>query len=171
MENASFIVEPEAPAVAVGEQVHLIARTDLELSGDLEWEVQEQYGGGLLRSQGAAVTYVAPEFAGTYHLKLSAARPTGRRLHQTVEIRVLPCPSLDPASVRVAPGGSVLFVARMKGLPKETVRWSVEETGGGEFAENGRYTAPLKPGTYHVTAISTFDPKVRVSAEVGVGDH
>ena len=83
---------------------------------------------------------------------------------------MLPLPSVEPANAQVAQGGSVLFTATMKGLPRNTVKWQVDEPGGGEISEDGRYQPPPRPGTYHVTALSTYDPQVSARATVQVGD-
>ena len=167
-EVPTFTVEPETPVVMVGDQMQIVARPNVETSGDLEWEVQELYGGGLLRSQGEVVTYLAPEAAGTYHLILRAPRRNGRALKQTVEVRVLALTSVEPGNARLAPGAALVFRARMKGLPGNQVRWSVEEANGGDIGEDGRYVAPSRPGTYHVLAVSTVDPAASARATVVV---
>lgn len=165
--NGSFTLEPAAPVVGSGEQLVIAAQPMQDLGGDLEWEVQEPYGGGLLQSQGSTVTYVAPETAGTYHLILRAPRRDGRLLKQTVAVQVVGTSTLDPGACRLSPGGQTRFTAHMKGLPR-TVRWSVQEPGGGEITEGGEYTAPARPGTYHVSAASTVDPSVTAQATVVV---
>lgn len=159
-----LVVEPEAPAVIVGETLVLSARAQGDAAADPEWEVQEMYGGGLLNSQGPRVTYVPPEAAGTYHLVL---RTPGHK--QTVEVRVLPSPVLEPHSPRIPPGSSVTFRVRMRGLPRDAAVWTVEEAEGGEITADGRYTAPRRPGVYHVTATSAADPSASARATVTVG--
>jgi hypothetical protein len=99
---------------------------------------------------------------------LRAERNDGRRLKQTLEIRVLPLPQVDPPSAQVSQGGKVDFTASMKGLARSTVTWEVVEPGGGEISEEGRYQPPAKPGTYHVRAVSTLDPQVSAQATVVV---
>lgn len=169
-QDTGLSVEPEPRVVAVGDQLPLTAHPGMDLSGDLEWEVAEPYGGGLRNSQGLETVYFAPGAAGTYHLVLRALRNDGRRLKQTVEIRVLPLPTLDPSSVEAAPNETVSFAASMKGMGRNTVTWAVEEAGGGEISEDGRYRAPARPGTYHVIATSTLDPAVVARATVVVRD-
>ena len=142
----------------------------VDLAGDMEWEVEETYGGGLRNSQGESTVYYAPEGAGTYHLVLRADRNDGRRLKQTLEIRVLAVPQVDPPSAQVGQGGSVAFTASMKGLPRNTVKWEVVEPGGGDISDEGRYQPPAKPGPYHVRAVSTLDPQVSAQATVVVGN-
>jgi hypothetical protein len=168
--GANFTIDPEPRTLAVGDQLTLTVRPMVDLSGDLAWEVEEPYGGGLRNSVGASTVYFAPEMAGTYHLTLRADRFDGRPLKQTLAILVLPVPSVAPASAQVPPGGSVAFTATMRGLPRNTVKWRVDEPGGGDIGEDGRYTAPSRPGTYHVTASSTFDPQTSAQATVVVGD-
>jgi hypothetical protein len=57
-----------------------------------------------------------------------------------------------PAEADVAPGGTLLFTAKVTGSADTLVRWSVDEPGGGSIAANGRYTAPAIEGTFHVRA-------------------
>jgi plastocyanin len=166
--SPSFSVAPEPRTVLVGDQLALSALANVDLAGDLEWEVQETYGGGLRNSQGDSTVYFAPEAAGIYHLILRAARADGQKLKQTVDIRVLPIVTLEPTTTQVAPGGTVTFTVTMKGLGRNAVKWSVDEPGGGEIAEDGLYQAPAKGGTYHVTATAAADPQVSVQATVVV---
>jgi hypothetical protein len=167
-EVQAVAIEPEGAAVLVGETLALTATPQAVLGGDPAWEVEETYGGGLLQSQGLHVTYVPPEAAGLYHLVVRVPERGGRILKQTVEIRVLANPTLEPASPRVHPGFTLLFRARMKGLPRDTAVWAVEEADGGEVTPDGRYTAPHRPGMYHLTATSVSDPAVIARATVTV---
>jgi hypothetical protein len=164
----SFNVAPEPRTVVVGDQLPLAATSNEEMAGDLAWEVEEPYGGGLRNSLGPNTVYFAPESAGTYHLVLRADRADGHKLKQTVEVKVLPVITVEPASTQVAPGGSVAFTAAIKGLARNTVKWTVDEPGGGEISEDGRYQPPAKPGTYHVTAVSILDPQASARATVVV---
>jgi hypothetical protein len=155
--DQGLVVNPPSPAVRVGEQLVLTAEPLEDLAEEPAWELEEPYGGGFLNSSGFRVTYVAPVSAGSYHLILRAGRADGSRFKVVQEIVVLPSPQLEPAQGRVAPGGTLSFAARMKGLPRNTVTWSVEEPGGGSVSEAGVYTAPLAAGTFHVKATSTLD--------------
>ena len=166
--GSAFTVEPQTPVVGAGEQLQITAQPTVDLGGEMEWEVQELYGGGLLRSQGTTVIYVAPEAAGVYHLILRAPRRDGRSLKQLVTVQVLGSSTLEPDNPRLPPGGTVAFTFRIKGLAKGAVRWSVDEPNGGGFTEDGRYTAPGKTGVYHVTAVSTSDPTLKARTTVTV---
>ena len=167
--SASFNVDPDPAAVTVGDRLNLSAHPAAELTGDVEWELDDPYSGGLRNSQGNSTVYFAPEKAGTYHLTLRANGSDGRRMKETVVLQVLPVPSVDPASTAVAPGGGVDFSASMKGLARNTVKWSVDEPEGGMISETGHYQAPTRTGTYHVTATSTLDPTASARATVVVG--
>jgi len=170
-DGRTVAIEPEAPAVLVGETLALSAHPQADLGGDVEWEVKEAYGGGLLQSQGLRVTYVPPEAAGTYHLVLRGTGRDGRPFKQDVEVRVLPSAQLEPMSPRLQPGQSLQFRVRMKGLPRDAAVWAVEEAAGGDIGPEGRYTAPRKPGVYHVTAASASDPSAYARATVTVGEN
>lgn len=161
-------VRPEAPSVRVGDTLVLTAGDDE--GGEVDWEVQEAYGGGLLQSHGPRITYVPPEAAGAYHLVLRTQAPGGHGHKQVVEIRVLPDPVLEPAAPHVPPAGSVQFRARMKGLARDAATWAVEEADGGEITQDGHYTAPRRPGVYHVIATATGDPTASARTPVTVGE-
>ena len=81
---------------------------------------------------------------------------------------VLPSPQIEPSQARVATDGALTFSARMKGLPRNTVTWSIEESKGGSMSVEGVYKAPASPGTYHVKATSTLDPEAIAVATVQV---
>lgn len=169
-DGQNLTVDPSQPSVLVGETLVLNATPRTDLQSDVEWEVKEAYGGGLLQSQGLRVTYVAPEMAGTYHVLLTATASGGRSVREQVEVRALPNPSIEPSLPRLAPGGTLHFRARMKGLARDTATWSVEEPAGGEVTQDGRYTAPGHPGVFHVVATSVLDPGAAARVTVTVGE-
>ena len=166
--DQGMMVTPTAPAVHVGEQLALKAEPLEDISQEPEWEMEETYGGGFLNSRGFQVTYVAPVSAGRYHVVLRASRADGSRLKVTEEILVLPSPQIEPSQALVAPGGTLFFSVRMKGLPRNTVTWSVAEPNGGSVSKEGVYEAPMGPGTYHVKATSTLDTEAVAVATVQV---
>jgi len=153
----SVSVAPEPRTVLVGDQLALSASPSAELAGDLAWEVVEPFGGGLRNSTGMSTVYFAPETSGTFHLILRAPLADGGRLKQTIEVRVLPIITVEPDGARLDPGGTVTFTASLKGLPRQLLKWAVEETDGGEIDQDGRYLAPARPGVYHVTAADASD--------------
>lgn len=161
-------IHPASPAVRVGQSLTVASQPLEDLAAEPEWEIQELHGGGFTQSRGLTVTYIAPPAAGTYHLIAQALRPDGTRLKQIVEIRVMADPQIDPPSATLAPGGARTFAARMRGLPRNTVNWSVDEPEGGTVSPEGLYLAPARPGTYHLTATSTLDPAVSVTATIRV---
>lgn len=167
--NASALdVSPEAPRVGVGERILIQGFGSGEVAGELEWEVLETYGGGLLQSKGNLVTYVAPASAGTYHLLLHAPKVGGGTLKLEIPVLVRPSLKLEPLTVTLPPGGIQGFVLRQKGLPRGTFTWTVEDPEGGTIGPDGSYHAPSTRGTYHVTATSTEDREAVVTATVTV---
>ena len=169
-DSTPFLVEPQTPVVSAGERLQIAAQPTVDLGGEVEWEVQEMYGGGLLKTQGPLVTYVAPEAAGTYHLQLRAHKLDGHSLKQTVTIQVVATSAIDPAHARLAPGAETDFTVRMKGLTNGALRWTLREADGGTVTENGHYTAPGRTGTFHLKATSVEDPSLTAQATITVAN-
>jgi hypothetical protein len=161
-------VDPPMPAVHVGEQMVLTVRPLEDLSKEPEWEVYEPYGGAFLNSRGLRTTYVAPPSAGRFTLILRSASADGSPVKSTQVIRVLPVIQVDPSQVHLSPGGTATFAVRIKGLPRSTVNWSLEEADGGTITSDGSYTAPGHSGRFHVIATSTLDPDAIAVASVQV---
>jgi zinc-ribbon domain len=89
--------------------------------------------------------------------------------------------TIYPTSAKVVQGKGVDFVSEVSGAPSSEVTWSVEEgdsagtvTSRGASAKGDTislyctYTAPLKPGTYHLVATSTADKSKSATAEITV---
>ena len=84
---------------------------------------------------------------------------------------------LFPATQQVIAGGAIDFDAT---ITVETANsfdarsdnsvfdWTVVEPAGGTVTANGRYTAPLGTGTYHVKATSKEHPSHSATATVTV---
>ncbi len=78
--------------------------------------------------------------------------------------------AIVPSTVTVPEGGSLSFLATVKGVANTTVTWSVQEgTTGGSITSSGVYTAPNTLGTYHVVATSVADATTSASAVVTIG--
>jgi len=166
--DEGLLLNPALPVVKVGEPLVISAQPLEDLSTELEWELQELHGGGFTHSRGFSITYVAPPAAGTYHLIARANRPNGTRLKQVFEVRVLADPRIEPSTTALPPGGTRNFLVRMRGLARSSATWTIEEADGGTISAEGLYTAPSRPGTYHVTATSTLDSDVSATATVRV---
>lgn len=89
--------------------------------------------------------------------------------------------TIFPTSAKVVAGKGVDFVAEVTGAPTSDVTWSVEEgDSAGDIKTRGAsakedtislyctYTAPQKPGTYHLVATSTADKSKSATAEIVV---
>jgi hypothetical protein len=161
-------VDPPNPVVRVGEQLTLTAQPLEDLSQEPEWEVKETYGGGFLSTKGFRTTYVAPVSAGRYTIELHAVRADGSRFKTSQIIHVLPITQVEPSQIHISPGSTTAFTIRVKGIPKNSVNWSVEESDGGSISAEGFYQAPAHSGTFHVVATSTADPDARAIALVQV---
>ncbi|HET9406069.1 MAG TPA: Ig-like domain-containing protein [Candidatus Sulfotelmatobacter sp.] len=76
--------------------------------------------------------------------------------------------SITPGSPSVSVGASQQFSAMVTGTSNTTVNWSVAEANGGTIDSAGKYTAPMKAGSFHVIATSQADSSKSASAGVSV---
>jgi hypothetical protein len=78
--------------------------------------------------------------------------------------------AIVPSTATVPEGGSLSFLATVKGVADTTVTWSVQGGAtGGSITSSGVYTAPNTLGTYSVVATSVADPTTSASAVVTIG--
>ncbi len=78
--------------------------------------------------------------------------------------------AIVPSTATVPEGGSLSFLATVKGVADTTVTWSVQGGAtGGSITSSGVYTAPNTLGTYHVVATSVADATASASAVVTIG--
>lgn len=161
-------VNPEAPTLTVGERIQIQGVASDEVAGELEWEVAETHGGGLLQSKGALVTYVAPPSAGTFHLVLRAPRVGGGTVKLEIPVLVRPLLKMEPTSAQIPAGGAQHFLVRQKGLPRGIFTWSLDEPEAGTIGSDGVFHASGMRGTFHVTATSTEDKDAVITATVTV---
>ena len=69
----------------------------------------------------------------------------------TVSVTAVPGVSIMPASIRLLPGGTQMFITRLTGTTNTAVSFSAK---AGSITAAGVYTAPQTPGTYSVVATS-----------------
>lgn len=81
----------------------------------------------------------------------------------------------SPVTVTVSPRAATLdacgvttLAASVANASDRSVRWTVQEPGGGAVS-GGVYTAPAVAGTYHVVAASVLDPTAVDTATLTVG--
>lgn len=85
-----------------------------------------------------------------------------------------PTLELMPMTASVATNGKLSFAAATNYPPnvryiRQPVKWSVQESNGGSITLNGEYTAPDKPGIYHVTVQREDFPALSATATITVG--
>jgi len=77
--------------------------------------------------------------------------------------------AITPSMATVPEGGSLSFLATVKGMADTTVTWSVQGgTTPGSITSSGVYTAPNTLGTYSVVATSVADATASASAVVTI---
>lgn len=89
------------------------------------------------------------------------------------EVEPLPEVTITPKTVDVLVNSRITFLASVSGTDNRVVSWHVlEATDGGSIAPdakgNGEYTAPARPGTYHVAAVSDANSAATATATITV---
>ncbi len=76
--------------------------------------------------------------------------------------------TLSPSTPTLSVNDPQTFNATIAGPTDTSVTWTVVDNGGGSIGSNGNYTASAAPGTYHIKAVSNFDPTRSRTATVTV---
>jgi hypothetical protein len=166
-QDVLFIQAP-TDVIKVGERISLTAQATETLASQPEWDVHELDGGYFMRTTGTQVTYLAPLYAGRYHVSVKAARANGQIAKATWMVIVQPELSIEPATARVQPGGTQSFAVKIKGIEPPKIVWAIDDARGGTISPSGLYTAPSKPGYYQITATAQTEGLPYATASVRV---
>jgi DNA-binding beta-propeller fold protein YncE len=168
-DDSTFIqITPGEAVVTTGTRQTFKAESADGTEPAVRWEVQEGESGGSITPDG---NYTAPETPGIYHIAAVSLEDPSVRATAEVEVITLPIISvaIEPAALTLPPGGSHHFTALVSASDETAVIWHVAEgEAGGSINQEGDYTAPETPGTYHVVATSATDPTKRAEATVRV---
>jgi Kelch motif len=166
--SVSVAINPLTATVAEGGSLSFVATVKGAANAGVTWSVQEGTTGGSITSSGV---YTAPNRLGTYHVVATSVADATASASAAVTIEQPPVTSssvsvaISPLTVTVAEGGSLSFVATVKGAANTSVTWSIQEGAtGGLITSSGVYTAPNTLGTYHVLATSVADATASASA-------
>ena len=100
---------------------------------------------------------------------LSSATPSAPCLPSAPSASSSVSVAIVPSTATVPEGGSLSFLATVKGVADTTVTWSVQlGATGGSITSSGVYTAPNTLGTYRVIATSVADTTASASAVVTI---
>ncbi len=129
------------------------------------WAVQEGPSGGTIGPDGM---YTASASAGVVHIVATAVGGVSA----TVAVRVAPLAVvISPRGMGLLPGNTLVFAASVDGCMDDRVTWAVAEGNiGGTITADGKYTAPVQLGQYHVVATSVAHPSVAGTVSVVVTD-
>jgi len=171
----SVSIMPNSSTLAPQGSIQLTATVMGTINTAVTWSVQEGSGAGTVTSSGL---YTAPTTPATYHVvATSKADPTQIAIATiVVSASVPPPPPPTSVTVKVSPftkvttlGGSVQYTATVTGSANTAVTWSiVEGSAGGTIDANGKYTAPVVAGKYHIVATSKADPTKSATASIDV---
>jgi len=161
--SVAVAISPTTVSLAESAQQQFTDTVTNGCGNGVTWKVVEGAAGGKITTAGL---YTAPATAGTFHVKVTSVADPTQSATATVTVTAAAAGknlSVTPQAAVVQPGGSVHFAA------SQSVTWSVAEgTTGGNISATGAYTAALKPGLYHVVAISTADATSHVVANIAV---
>jgi len=163
-----LFIETHTSLIKVGDRISLTAQATELLEGQLEWDVLELGGGSLVRTTGQQVTYVAPQYAGTYHVAVRATRSNGQRAKAVQTIIVQPQLGVEPTAVSLTPGASCTFTLKARGVDSTKIQWSIDEPDGGVITPSGVYTAPARRGAFTVVATALTEGRPSATAVVNV---
>src|SRR5215470_12269419 len=132
---------------------------------DITWSIQEGPAGGTTNVHGNQCVYYPPQTTGAFHLVATSQADNTKSDVATITVTV--GLTISPTQVDLGFGEMQSFTAVVIGSSNDSVTWRVqEEIAGGTITNQGVYTAPQTPGTFHVIATSVADPTVTATAEV-----
>lgn len=168
-------------SVPVGGTVALIANLNYPpnvryLRPPMSWSLVEA-GAGKLSDEGLGSSYTAPDKKGVYHLK--ATRDDYANVSATLTVNVtefVPVLEVQESAVTLMPGQKHRFNAYINYQPgityvRQPTSWKLLEADGGSITIDGQYTAPNKPGTYHVQVRRDDFPEKTLTLDVKIGDY
>ncbi|GLH69453.1 hypothetical protein GETHPA_09860 [Geothrix rubra] len=133
------------------------AVTNFKTDNTVNWTVSTS-GGSLSpasTASGTATTYTAPATVGLYTVTAASNESPSATASATVAVYTPASVTVtvSPATKTLLAGASFTFTAAVANAPDATVTWSAT---GGTISSTGAYKAPTTPGTYTVTATSTW---------------
>lgn len=158
--NVTVTINPPSVTLHENEQQQFTDTVSNGCGNGVTWSVHES-GGGTVDQTGL---YTAPAKTGKFHVVVTSVADPTKFAFSTVKV-------ITPRNqIAVLPPTAVLQAGETLNLhANQSVMWSVVEgKSAGSVSPNGRYTAPLKPGQYHVVALSTSDPAQHATANIAV---
>jgi hypothetical protein len=149
--------KPTASVLPSGTTTFTAAVTGFKTDNTVNWTVSA--GGGSVSpastASGSATTYTAPATVGLYTVTAASNESPSATAAATVAVYAPASVTVtvSPATKTLLAGASVTFTAAVANAPSNAVTWSAT---GGTITSSGAYTAPATPGTYTVTATSTW---------------
>ncbi len=158
-------LSPPAVTMDQGATLQFTATVTGTTNPGVLWSVQEGSSGGSISAGGV---YTAPAAAGVFHVLATSAADSSKTATAAVTVNSVGV-SVSPSSGDLEPGASYQFVATVTGSVNRNVTWTVTEgVTGGLITNNGVYTAPATPGTFHIMAISVADRYQTATVTVNV---
>ncbi len=164
-------ISPPSATLAFGDTQSFGATVSGHVNPAVTWSVQEGPAGGTINPSGV---YTAPNTPGTFHVVATSQGNPGRSTVATVTVatvNIVDVSILVYSTATMPQGGMRRFTARVTGASQQDVTWSVlEGAAGGTISPSGLYTAPNRPGIFHITATAQANPSRSASVAVTVAD-
>ena len=153
-------ISPAAVQIEEGVQQRFIAAANGS-DTRVTWSLAEAAGGTV----DANGLYTAPRGPGTFHVVATSVADPSHSIAAAVTV-IVPAVSvtLTPVAITIRPGANLHFTAAAVGAADTRLQWASDCCAS--IAQDGSFTAPAAPGTYHLIARSTADPAQFASATI-----
>ncbi len=158
--GAMVTVAPASTLIGLGATVDFTATVTGAADTRVTWSVKEAGGGTIT----AAGRYTAPASIGSFTVVATSVEDPGATASASVTVLNKVAVSVSPLTKTIEIFEDVQLTATVVNATNTDVTWSVDEVNGGTVDATGRYSAPSKVGTYHVTATSVEDPTAQAKA-------
>lgn len=165
--EVGITISPSTVRLAPGDTFPFTAT----IAGLEDQSVRWEASGGNIAGTGTTMTYTAPDAVGTYTVTAISQVDETLRAVATVEVAEGASSAsitLEPSTVRLAPGDTQEFTATVEGLEDSAVTWEASSGSVAGTDTTISYTAPSEVGTYTLTAISQADATLRADATITV---
>jgi methionine-rich copper-binding protein CopC len=166
-QDVSVSVSPSNAQLVPEETLQLTAEVTGTANQAVTWQafVLEDGSETAIDAVSDSGVFTAPNRAGEYIVRATSDADPSKQASAALVVNATL--TIDPANVRLSPGGGQQFSATITGLEDNSIDW---QASAGSISDSGFYVAPNSEGNYTVTATSRADSSLRAEASVSVGE-